>query len=203
MKQATNVLMWAVEKMESRYELFKNAGVKEHQAFNKLGEKKLQERLGEDFNEEYTPRHVPYIVFVIDEMADLMMQSKKEAEQAIARLAQKSRAVGIHVIVATQRPSTDVITGLIKGNLPAESRSRSRQDRQPCHPRPDGRREAPRQGDMLYTPPQASQLVPRGSALVEDHELQAARGSRVPRRRPPTSTSSSSRPPPAPRPRLR
>ncbi|MEC7233142.1 MAG: DNA translocase FtsK 4TM domain-containing protein, partial [Planctomycetota bacterium] len=85
MKQATNVLIWAVEKMESRYELFKNAGVKNIKTYNKLGEKKLRERLGEDFNEEYTPRHVPYIVLIIDEMADLMMQSKKEAEQAITR----------------------------------------------------------------------------------------------------------------------
>ena len=89
MKQATNVLLWAVEKMESRYELFKNAGVKNIKTYNKLGEKKLRERLGEEFNG--TRRHVPYIVLIIDEMADLMMQSKKEAEQAIARLA-RSRA---------------------------------------------------------------------------------------------------------------
>ncbi|MGB0333536.1 MAG: FtsK/SpoIIIE domain-containing protein, partial [Planctomycetota bacterium] len=174
MKQATNVLLWAVEKMESRYELFNNAGVKNIKAFNKLGEGKLRERLGDDFNEEYTPRHVPYIVFVIDEMADLMMQSKKEAEQAIARLAQKARAVGIHVIVATQRPSTDVITGLIKGNLPtriafqvaSKIDSRVILDQM-------GAEKLLGQGDMLYTPPQSSQLVRVQGALVEDHELQA------------------------------
>ncbi len=174
MKQATNVLLWAVEKMESRYELFNNAGVKNIKAFNKLGEDKLRERLGDDFNEEYTPRHVPYIVFVIDEMADLMMQSKKEAEQAIARLAQKARAVGIHVIVATQRPSTDVITGLIKGNLPtriafqvaSKIDSRVILDQM-------GAEKLLGQGDMLYTPPQTSQLVRVQGALVEDHELQA------------------------------
>jgi len=174
MKQATNVLLWAVEKMESRYELFNNAGVKNIKAFNKLGEDKLRERLGDDFNEEYTPRHVPYIVFVIDEMADLMMQSKKEAEQAIARLAQKARAVGIHVIVATQRPSTDVITGLIKGNLPtriafqvaSKIDSRVILDQM-------GAEKLLGQGDMLYTPPQSSQLVRVQGALVEDHELQA------------------------------
>ncbi|MDA7650727.1 DNA translocase FtsK 4TM domain-containing protein [bacterium] len=174
MKQATNVLLWAVEKMESRYELFNNASVKNIKAFNKLGEDKLRERLGDDFNEEYTPRHVPYIVFVIDEMADLMMQSKKEAEQAIARLAQKARAVGIHVIVATQRPSTDVITGLIKGNLPtriafqvaSKIDSRVILDQM-------GAEKLLGQGDMLYTPPQTSQLVRVQGALVEDHELQA------------------------------
>ncbi len=174
MKQATNVLMWAVEKMESRYELFKDAGVKNIKTYNKLGEEKLRERLGENFNEEYTPRHVPYIVLIIDEMADLMMQSKKEAEQAITRLAQKSRAVGIHVIVATQRPSTDVITGVIKGNLPTRiafqvaSKIDSRVILDTM-----GAEKLLGQGDMLYSPLQSSQVVRVQGALVEDHELQA------------------------------
>ncbi|MCP3920484.1 MAG: hypothetical protein GY711_33570 [bacterium] len=173
MKQATNVLLWAVEKMEGRYELFKNAGVKNIKTYNKLGEEKLRERMGEDFNEERTPRHVPYIVVIIDEMADLMMQSKKEAEQAITRLAQKSRAVGIHVIVATQRPSTDVITGVIKGNLPTRiafqvaSKIDSRVILDAM-----GAEKLLGQGDMLYTPPQTSQLKRVQGALVEDHELQ-------------------------------
>ncbi len=173
MKQATNVLIWAVEKMESRYELFKNAGVKNIKTYNKLGEKKLRERLGEEFNEEYTPRHVPYIVLIIDEMADLMMQSKKEAEQAITRLAQKSRAVGVHVIVATQRPSTDVITGVIKGNLPTRIAFQvaSKIDSRVILDHV-GAEKLLGQGDMLYTPPQASQIVRVQGALVEDHELQ-------------------------------
>lgn len=174
MKQATNVLMWAVEKMESRYELFKNAGVKNIKGFNKLGEEKLRERLGDEFSEEYTPRHVPYIVLIIDEMADLMMQSKKEAEGSITRLAQKSRAVGIHVIVATQRPSTDVITGVIKGNLPTRiafqvaSKIDSRVILDEM-----GAEKLLGQGDMLYSPPATSQLIRVQGALVEDHELQA------------------------------
>lgn len=174
MKQATNVLLWAVEKMESRYELFMNAGVKNIKTYNKLGEKKLRERLGDDFDEEYTPRHVPYIVLIIDEMADLMMQSKKEAEQAITRLAQKSRAVGIHVIVATQRPSTDVITGVIKGNLPTRIAFQvaSKIDSRVILDHV-GAEKLLGQGDMLYTPPQASQIVRVQGALVEDHELQA------------------------------
>lgn len=173
MKQATNVLLWAVEKMEGRYELFKNAGVKNIKGYNALGEAKLRERMGEEFNEERTPRTVPYIVLVIDEMADLMMQSKKEAEQAIARLAQKSRAVGVHVIVATQRPSTDVITGIIKGNLPTRIAFQvaSKIDSRVILD-VSGAEKLLGQGDMLYTPPGSS--VPRRvqGALVEDPELQ-------------------------------
>jgi S-DNA-T family DNA segregation ATPase FtsK/SpoIIIE len=174
MKHATNVLLWAVEKMEGRYELFKDAGVKNIKTFNGLGEDALRERMGENFNEERTPRHVPYIVVIIDEMADLMMQSKKEAELAITRLAQKSRAVGIHVIVATQRPSTDVITGVIKGNLPTRiafqvaSKVDSRVILDAM-----GAEKLLGQGDMLYTPPQSSQLKRVQGALVEDSELQA------------------------------
>jgi S-DNA-T family DNA segregation ATPase FtsK/SpoIIIE len=174
MKQATNVLQWAVEKMESRYELFMNAGVKNIKTYNKLGEEKLREKLGDEFSDNYTPRHVPYIVLIIDEMADLMMQAKKEAEGAITRLAQKSRAVGIHVIVATQRPSTDVITGVIKGNLPTRIAFQvaSKIDSRvilDCM----GAEKLLGQGDMLYAPPSASQVIRVQGALVEDHELQA------------------------------
>ncbi|QDU69687.1 DNA translocase FtsK [Engelhardtia mirabilis] len=174
MKHATNVLLWAVEKMEGRYDLFKNAGVRNIKGYNALGEDKLKERMGDDFNEERTPRHVPYIVIIIDEMADLMMISKKEAEQAITRLAQKSRAVGIHVIVATQRPSTDVITGVLKANLPTRiaftvaSKIDSRVILDAM-----GAEKLLGQGDMLYNPPQSSSLKRVQGALVEDHELQA------------------------------
>lgn len=174
MKQATRVLEWACEKMEGRYDLFKTAGVRNIKGYNSLGEEGLKERMGDDFNEERTPRHVPYIVLIIDEMADLMMVSKKEAEQAITRLAQKSRAVGIHVIVATQRPSTDVITGVLKGNLPtriaftvaSKIDSRVILDTQ-------GAEKLLGYGDMLYNPPQSSQIKRVQGALVEDHELQA------------------------------
>jgi S-DNA-T family DNA segregation ATPase FtsK/SpoIIIE len=173
MRQATNVLLWAVEKMEGRYELFKSVGVKSIKAFNALGEDEIRKRRGDEFSETRTPRHVPYIVLVIDEMADLMMQSKKEAELAITRLAQKSRAVGIHVIVATQRPSTDVITGVIKGNLPVRiafqvaSKIDSRVILDAM-----GAEKLLGQGDMLWTPPSASQIRRVQGALVEDHELQ-------------------------------
>lgn len=174
MKQATRVLEWACEKMEGRYDLFKTAGVRNIKGYNALGEEGLKERMGDEFNEERTPRHVPYIVLIIDEMADLMMVSKKEAEGAITRLAQKSRAVGIHVIVATQRPSTDVITGVLKGNLPtriaftvaSKIDSRVILDAQ-------GAEKLLGYGDMLFTPPQSSQNMRVQGALVEDHELQS------------------------------
>jgi len=174
MRQATNVLLWAVDKMEGRYELFMRAGVRNIKSYNALGEEGLKQRLGDQFDEERTPRHVPYIVIVIDEMADLMMASKKEAELSITRLAQKSRAVGIHVIVATQRPSTDVITGVLKGNLPCRiafqvaSKIDSRVILDAM-----GAEKLLGQGDMLYTPPQSSQIKRVQGALVEDHEIQA------------------------------
>jgi DNA segregation ATPase FtsK/SpoIIIE, S-DNA-T family len=174
MRQATNVLMWAVEKMEGRYELFNHAAVRNVKAYNALSEAELEQRMGREWNAERTPRHVPYIVIVIDEFADLMMASKKEAELAITRLAQKSRAVGIHVLLATQRPSTDVITGVIKGNLPtriafqvaSKVDSRVILDAMGAEKLLGG-------GDMLYNPPQSSRIKRVQGALVEDHELQA------------------------------
>jgi S-DNA-T family DNA segregation ATPase FtsK/SpoIIIE len=173
MRQATNVLNWAVEKMEGRYEVFKDAGVRNIKGFNALSEDELKERMGENWNEERTPRHIPYIVVVIDEFADLMMASKKDAEQAITRLAQKSRAVGIHVILATQRPSTDVITGVIKGNLPTRiafqvaSKVDSRVILDVM-----GAEKLLGGGDMLYNPPATSRIKRVQGALVEDDELQ-------------------------------
>lgn len=172
-RQATNVLTWACEKMEGRYELFKDVGVRNIKGYNSLGEEELRKRLGDAFDEERTPRHVPYIVVVIDEMADLMLVSKKEAETAITRLAQKSRAVGIHVIVATQRPSTDVITGVLKGNLPTRIAFQvaSKVDSRVILDQMGAEKLLGR-GDMLYTPPQSSQIRRVQGALVEDEELQ-------------------------------
>ncbi|MDF1798158.1 MAG: DNA translocase FtsK 4TM domain-containing protein [Planctomycetota bacterium] len=172
-KQATNVLLWACEKMEGRYELFKDAGVKNIKGYNALGEDKLREKLGEQFSEERTPRAVPYIVIVIDELADLMMVSKKEAEQAITRLAQKSRAVGIHVIVATQRPSTDVITGVLKGNLPTRIAFQvaSKIDSRVILDT-GGAEKLLGGGDMLYTPPGVSHVMRVQGAWATDEELQ-------------------------------
>jgi S-DNA-T family DNA segregation ATPase FtsK/SpoIIIE len=173
-RQATSVLLWAVEKMEGRYELFRAASVKNIKSYNALSEDELEQRMGEDWDDERTPRHIPYIVVVVDEMADLMMTSKKEAELAITRLAQKSRAVGIHVIVATQRPSTDVITGVIKGNLPTRIAFQvaSKIDSRVILDH-SGAEKLLGGGDMLYTPPQAATIKRVQGALVEDSELQA------------------------------
>ena len=121
MKKAEAILAWAVDKMEDRYRLLAKAGVRHINSYNQLGEEELLERLRPETEEEERniPSNLPFIVIVADEMADLMMTAGKEVEQHIIRLAQKSRAVGIHLILATQKPTVDVITGLIKSNLPA------------------------------------------------------------------------------------
>lgn len=142
MKQAATALKWAVDEMERRYQLFADAGTKNISTYNGwvervcLGEAKnpfakvvmakdhngLPEALpatrGTDEGEAPLPEKLPHIVMVVDEFADLMMQQGKEVEAAVARLAQKARAAGMHVILATQRPSVDVITGMIKANFP-------------------------------------------------------------------------------------
>ncbi|MGD6840987.1 DNA translocase FtsK [Bacillus infantis] len=106
-KAATAALKWAVEEMERRYELFAHAGVRDINRFNQVAEQ----------HKRYSDK-LPFIVIVIDELADLMMMSPADVEEAICRIAQKARACGIHLIIATQRPSVDVITGLIKANVP-------------------------------------------------------------------------------------
>jgi S-DNA-T family DNA segregation ATPase FtsK/SpoIIIE len=106
-KRATASLKWAVEEMERRYQLFAQEGVRDLARYNKVVEQKT--------GEEIT---LPYIVIIIDELADLMMVSPQDVEDSICRITQKARACGIHLIVATQRPSVDVITGLIKANIP-------------------------------------------------------------------------------------
>lgn len=171
-RQATGVLLWAVEKMEGRYELFKTAGVKNIKGYNALGEDGLKKALGDDFDTERTPRHLPYMVVVIDEFADLMAVSKKEAELAITRLAQKARAAGIHVIVATQRPSTDVITGVIKGNLPTRIAFQvaSKVDSRVILDEM-GADKLLGHGDMLFLPPGGGKLRRVQGALIEDSEV--------------------------------
>ena len=118
MKRAPFVLEWSVRQMEDRLHTFKMAGVRNINDYNELGEVGLKKQLGDAYDPEEYPDKIPYFVVVIDELADLMMTAKKEVETAIARIAAKARAAGIHLIVATQRPSTDVVTGLIKANLP-------------------------------------------------------------------------------------
>ncbi|MBN1854474.1 MAG: DNA translocase FtsK 4TM domain-containing protein, partial [Pirellulales bacterium] len=121
MRKAEAMLAWAVDKMEERYATLANAGVRHVSVYNQLSEDELRERIQPENDDVWNnvPKHLPFIVIVADEIADLMLTAGKEVEQHIIRLAQKSRAVGIHLILATQKPTVDVITGLIKSNLPA------------------------------------------------------------------------------------
>ena len=174
MRKAEAILAWAVEKMEERYALLARAGVRHISGYNQLGEEELMDRLQPEDDEERQaiPTNLPYIVIVADEMADLMMTAAKEVEQHIIRLAQKSRAVGIHLVLATQKPTVDVITGLIKSNLPARiafqvaSRTDSRVVLDEM-----GADKLLGNGDMLFLWPGTSQLLRGQGTYVSDDEI--------------------------------
>ena len=174
MKKAEAILAWAVDKMEERYALLARAGVRHLVNYNQLGREELLERLKPDSAEEADaiPDHLPFIVIVADEMADLMMTAGKEVEQHIIRLAQKSRAVGIHLILATQKPTVDVITGLIKSNLPARiafqvaSRTDSRVVLDEM-----GADKLLGNGDMLFLWPGTSTLLRGQGTYLSDDEI--------------------------------
>jgi DNA segregation ATPase FtsK/SpoIIIE, S-DNA-T family len=174
MRKAEAILAWAVEKMEERYSLLARAGVRHISSYNQLGEEELMERLQPENDDERAsiPQQLPFIVIVADEMADLMMTSGKEVEQHIIRLAQKSRAVGIHLILATQKPTVDVITGLIKSNLPARiafqvaSRTDSRVVLDEM-----GADKLLGNGDMLFLWPGTSTLLRGQGTYLSDEEI--------------------------------
>jgi S-DNA-T family DNA segregation ATPase FtsK/SpoIIIE len=176
MRKAEAILAWAVDKMEERYALLARAGVRHITSYNQLGEEELMDRLQPESDEERDniPTHLPFIVIVADEMADLMMTSAKEVEQHIIRLAQKSRAVGIHLVLATQKPTVDVITGLIKSNLPARiafqvaSRTDSRVVLDEM-----GADKLLGNGDMLFLWPGTSMLLRGQGTYVSDDEINA------------------------------
>lgn len=162
-KAATAALKWAVEEMERRYQLFAEAGVRDLSRFNYVADSKRQFHL-----------KLPYILIVIDELADLMMMAPADVEEAICRIAQKARACGIHLIVATQRPSVDVITGLIKSNIPtriafavsSQIDSRTILDSQ-------GAERLLGKGDMLYLGNGMSASVRIQGTFVTDDEIEA------------------------------
>jgi S-DNA-T family DNA segregation ATPase FtsK/SpoIIIE len=174
MKKAAAVLEWATHKMDERYSLLSNVGVRNIAGYNTLGEKEIRKRLdaepGDDL--EGVPFRMPFIVIIIDELADLMMVSAKEVENTITRLAQKSRAVGIHLIVATQRPSVDVVTGLIKANLPSRLafQTASRIDARTILDR-NGPEKLLGQGDMLFLPPGTAKLTRGQGTYTSDEEI--------------------------------
>ena len=173
-KKVAMGLRWAINEMEKRYKLFAEVGVRNIKSFN--NRKREQQPDLFDEAEEATPaipESLPYIVIVIDELADLMMVAQSDVENAIARLAQLSRAVGIHMIIATQRPSVNVITGTIKANFPARI---AFQVAQKVDSRTildaNGADKLLGKGDMLFLPPGTSRLVRAQGALTTDDELQ-------------------------------
>jgi len=204
MKKAALALRWAVDEMERRYQLFADAGARNIDTYNRRVdrvlrgdlsvEKFMPKRKGkvsaQDVNgqevlldpsdgeaadaEQFQPEKLPSVVVVVDEFADLMMVAAKDVEACIARLAQKARASGIHVILATQRPSVDVITGMIKANFPARVAFKvsQRQDSMTILGR-SGAEHLLGMGDMLMIPPGASDLQRVHAAYVSEDEVKA------------------------------
>jgi S-DNA-T family DNA segregation ATPase FtsK/SpoIIIE len=168
-KVAANVLKWAVAEMERRIRMLASEGVRNIEQFNNIIRAGTSER-DDDSGEELRPLH--YVVIVIDELADLMMVSSHDVEEAITRLAQMARAVGIHLILATQRPSVDVITGLIKANFPSRISFRvaARVDSRTILDS-IGAEQLLGRGDMLFLPPGSARLVRVHGAYVTEHEI--------------------------------
>jgi S-DNA-T family DNA segregation ATPase FtsK/SpoIIIE len=173
-QMAVQILEWATVKMDERYALLAEARVKNVAEYNKLGDEEIRNRFHPSTSEEETkiPKQLPYIVIVIDELADLMMTSPKEIEAYIVRLAQKSRAVGIHIVLATQRPQATVVTGLIKSNMPTRVgfRVAARMDSRIILDQ-NGAETLLGEGDMLFLKPGTSDLVRAQGTFVDEAEI--------------------------------
>lgn len=173
-KKAAAILAWAVEKMEERYEWLHRARVRNIAVYNELDEEEILRRTQPADEEERraVPRRLPYLVIVIDEVADLILRMKKEIEGNIILLAQKSRAAGIHLVLATQKPTVDVVTGLIKSNLPARIcfQVASRSDSAVVLDE-KGAERLLGHGDMLFLQPGTSTILRAQGALIEDQEI--------------------------------
>ncbi len=170
-KRAAISLKWAVTEMERRYKDLAGWGVRNIDGYNaEVTRRNSIEQYDEETGEPH--RTLPYIVIIIDELADLMMVSGKEVEESITRLAQMARAVGIHLVLATQRPSVDVITGLIKANFPARISYRvsSKVDSRTIIDA-NGAEGLLGKGDMLFLPPASSQVVRIHGAYVDEVEI--------------------------------
>jgi S-DNA-T family DNA segregation ATPase FtsK/SpoIIIE len=187
-KDASQVLRWAVFEMERRYRIISEVGAKNIEKFNKLAEAAFPGK-GEDARRRPEPEEgedgdgaaagrstqgkMPYVVIIIDELADLMMAAQRNVEESLTRLAQMARAAGIHLILATQRPSVDVITGIIKANFPtrisfqvsSKVDSRTILDQL-------GAEQLLGMGDMLFLPPGTSRLLRIHGAFVSDKEIE-------------------------------
>ena len=164
-KKATNALFWAVHEMENRYKLLSEKKVKNIKQYN-------QKTAKEKTKEENGPEKLPYIVIIIDELADLMMVASRDVEVALTRLAQMARAAGIHLILATQRPSVDVLTGIIKANFPtrlsfqvsSKTDSRTIIDT-------NGAENLLGNGDMLFLPPGTAKIQRIHGAYISEKEI--------------------------------
>jgi S-DNA-T family DNA segregation ATPase FtsK/SpoIIIE len=168
-KQAANALRWAVREMEERYKTLAAVGVRNIEQYNRNIRAALAE--GQPAEDGKEMKTLPFIVVVIDELADLMMVASNEVEESIARLAQMARAVGIHLILATQRPSVDVITGLIKANLPARIAFRvaSKIDSRTILDG-NGAEQLLGKGDMLFLPPASSRFIRVHAPYISEQE---------------------------------
>ncbi len=197
-KKVLLALRWVINEMESRYAMFAKKGVRNFESFNTLRSREVKAReqaeqarlqpdlfnfqAGDDFfrfNEEDLicsdfPESLPYIVVIIDELADLMQTAQADVETAIARIAQKARAAGIHLIIATQTPRADVITGTIKANIPSRIAFQvsSKTDSRIILDE-NGAENLVGKGDMLYLPPGSAQLIRVQGALITDEEAHA------------------------------
>ena len=188
-KKASQVLRWTVEEMERRYRVISDLGVKSIDAYNEMllknpqGKAATKEQARREDNdpsaaglETHSPQinhaKLPYIVVIIDELADLMMVASRDVEESLTRLAQMARAAGIHLIIATQRPSVDVITGLIKANFPTRISFQvsSKIDSRTIIDQP-GAEQLLGAGDMLFIPPGTSKLARIHGAYVSDQEI--------------------------------
>jgi DNA segregation ATPase FtsK/SpoIIIE, S-DNA-T family len=169
-KRAAISLKWAVTEMERRYKDLAGYGVRNIDGYNVEAKRRNALEMWDETGEPH--RLLPYIVIIIDELADLMMVSGKEVEESITRLAQMARAVGIHLVLATQRPSVDVITGLIKANFPARISFRvsSKVDSRTIIDS-NGAEGLLGKGDMLFLPPASSQVIRVHGAFVDEKEI--------------------------------
>jgi S-DNA-T family DNA segregation ATPase FtsK/SpoIIIE len=168
-KKAANALRWAVREMEERYKTLAAEGVRNIEQYNRNIRHLLEDPGGPKGDD--APKPLPFVVVVIDELADLMMVASNEVEESIARLAQMARAVGIHLILATQRPSVDVITGLIKANLPSRISFRvaSKIDSRTILDS-NGAEQLLGKGDMLFLPPASSRCVRLHGPYISEQE---------------------------------
>ena len=173
MKKATNALFWAVREMERRYELLEQTGFRNIVQYNNMVKSQIKKKIEDpdEVNKEQFKK-LPYIVVIVDELADLMMVSSKDVEFALTRLAQMARAAGIHLIIATQRPSVDVLTGSIKANFPTRISFQvsSKVDARTIFDG-GGPESLLGNGDMLFCPPGTGKLVRIQCAYISEREI--------------------------------